>query len=163
MRQRKGIPMGDALSPAMTIGTCGWMEKEWLRTLSPLERAHFLAKRYMDDILIFYEKDTQWDHEDFMRRFKKSECYLPPLKLEAGGEDIFLETQFHVDNGYIGFRLKNVNAVGEKRVWRYHHFASYAPYTQKRSTMVAALKKVDMIASDSWERYAYMAFACILV
>ena len=63
MRQRKGIPMGDALSPAMTIGTCGWMEKEWLRTLSPLERAHFLAKRYMDDILIFYEKDTQWDHE----------------------------------------------------------------------------------------------------
>ena len=30
LRQKKGIPMGDALSPGMTIGTCGWMEHEWM-------------------------------------------------------------------------------------------------------------------------------------
>ena len=27
-RQIAGIPMGDALSPGMAIGTCAWMEKE---------------------------------------------------------------------------------------------------------------------------------------
>ena len=33
VRQVRGIPMGDALSPAMTIGTCAWMEREWMATL----------------------------------------------------------------------------------------------------------------------------------
>ena len=31
--QKVGIPMGDALSPAMTIGTCGWMEREFMQSL----------------------------------------------------------------------------------------------------------------------------------
>jgi len=33
VRQAKGIPIGDALSPAMTIGTCAWMEREWRESL----------------------------------------------------------------------------------------------------------------------------------
>jgi hypothetical protein len=34
MRQVGGIPMGDPLSPGMTIGACAWMEKEWMQTLT---------------------------------------------------------------------------------------------------------------------------------
>ena len=63
IRQKKGIPMGDALSPAMTIGTCGWMEREWMGGLDDATKRNFLAKRYMDDILLFYRKDETWDHE----------------------------------------------------------------------------------------------------
>ena len=54
VRQRKGIPMGDALSPAMTIGTCGWMEREWMNGLDVSTKGNFKAKRYMDDILFCF-------------------------------------------------------------------------------------------------------------
>ena len=33
-RQKEGIPMGDPLSPAMTIITCAWMENEWMKTVA---------------------------------------------------------------------------------------------------------------------------------
>ena len=53
-KQVTGIPMGDPHSPGMTIGACGWMEREWLQTLSAATKEMFMAKRYMDDILMFY-------------------------------------------------------------------------------------------------------------
>ena len=64
IRQVGGIPMGDALSPAMTIGTCGWMEREWMTSLHENAKSKFAAKRYMDDILLFFLKDG-WDSEKF--------------------------------------------------------------------------------------------------
>ena len=33
-RQVKGIPMGDPNSPGMCIGSCAWMEIEWMQSLS---------------------------------------------------------------------------------------------------------------------------------
>ena len=51
------------------------------------------------------------------------------------------------------YRLKNVNAGGEKKVWRDHSFDSYTTTEQKRSTMLATLKKVDFMASDEVERF----------
>jgi len=47
--------------------------------------------------------------------------------------------------------LKNTN-TRSKEVWRYHSFDSYATFGQKKSTMIAALKKVDYFASDNSER-----------
>ena len=62
VRQRKGIPMGDALSPAMTIGTCGWMEREWMDGLDEQTRRNFRAKRYMDDIVLAWSHGkAAWD------------------------------------------------------------------------------------------------------
>ena len=40
------------------------------------------------------------------------------------------------------------NAGGEKNVWRYQHFDSYASYAQKRATLKACLVKVQKMASD---------------
>ena len=54
LRQTKGIPMGDPLSPGMTIGTCAWMEKEWMNTITVQDQQRFRAKRFMDDILLIY-------------------------------------------------------------------------------------------------------------
>ena len=75
--------MGDWLSPAMTIGTCGWMEREWMASLHEDVKARFTAARYMDDILLLTAKGD-WDSERFHADFQASECYMPPLKLEAG-------------------------------------------------------------------------------
>ena len=45
LRQTGGIPMGDPISPGMTIGACGWMEDEWMQTLAPEVKRRFRAKR----------------------------------------------------------------------------------------------------------------------
>ena len=76
--------MGDALSPAMTIGTCGWMEREFMRSLHKDTKDNFKAKRYMDDVLLFMKKEG-WDATRFYEDFKRSECYMPPLRLEEMG------------------------------------------------------------------------------
>ena len=45
-------------------------------------KAQFTAARYMDDILLLTAKGD-WDSERFHADFQASECYMPPLKLEA--------------------------------------------------------------------------------
>ena len=59
LRQTKGIPMGDPLSPAMTIGACAWMEEEWMQQLDGNTKEKFVAKRYMDDILVWHMPRTK--------------------------------------------------------------------------------------------------------
>ena len=79
--------------------------------------------------------------------------YTPPLRLEEADDGTFLETSFDIAHGVMRYRLKNVNAGGEKKMWRYHSFDSYTTTEQKRSTMLATLKKVDFMASDEIERF----------
>ena len=38
LKQVSGIPMGDSMSPGMTIGTCAWMESEWFKTIEDKDR-----------------------------------------------------------------------------------------------------------------------------
>ena len=147
--QSKGIPMGDPLSPAMTIGTCAWMEGQWLQTLKEADKQFFTAARYMDDILMVYADSPNWDSKCFLRDFEKSECYHPPLKLEDAAQGTYLESTFTVVGGKVfRFWLKNDNADGKRKIWRYQHFHSAAPYEQKRSTLAACLGKVTKMASD---------------
>ena len=123
-RQVKGIPMGDPHSPGMTVGTCGWMENEWMQKLDANTKENFIAKRYMHDILLFYVVRPDFDHEEFKKRFCESECYLPPLRLEDGGENTFLETTFEItEQNTIRYWLKNDNRIdAPPKIWRYAHF-----------------------------------------
>ena len=91
LQQVKGIPMGDPLSPGMTIGTCAWMEREWIQGLHPNTHEYFRAARYMDDVLMITRGQSAWDEAAFLKDFTKSECYWAPLKLEEGARDTFLE------------------------------------------------------------------------
>ena len=68
---------------------------------------------------------------------------MPPLKLEEAADGTFLETSFRMADNHLYYRLKNANEGGKKAIWRYHGYDSYSPMWQKRSTMVATLKKVD--------------------
>ena len=152
-RQVQGIPMGDPISPGMTIGTCAWMEKQWLEELHYSVKRRFKMKRFMDDILIAYARSEKWDHEKFLRDFEKSTVYQEPLKLENGREGTFLETTFECDANGCNFWLKNDNGTRTKRggmqLWRYQHFHSYSPLRQKTATLMACLKKVHAMASDA--------------
>jgi len=153
LRQIKGIPMGDPMSPGMTIGACAWMENDWMDGLTSQDKTCFRAKRYMDDILMIYAKPAWWDHEKFMSDFEKSECYHPPLRLEDGGTGTFLETRFELRDGSFRHWLKNDNEDGRDKIWRYQHFKSHSPYLQKRALLTARLKKVQSMASDSRALY----------
>ena len=152
-RQKEGIPMGDSLSPAMTIITCAWMEDEWLQSISDADKARFTARRFMDDVLMVYAKADDWDHDAFIRDFVRSECYWPPLKLEDAKEATFLETTFDLrPDGRLEYWLKNDNAR-ERRVWRYQHYRSHAPFAQKRALIISSLRKVHKMASDRRRLY----------
>ena len=43
--------------------------------------------------------------------------------------------------------------LDEKATWRYQSYDSYTPYEQKKSTLIATLKKVDFMAGNQTERY----------
>ena len=110
-KQVKGIPMGDPHSPGMTICACAWMEQEWLATLDQRTKTYFRAKRYMDDIFMIYVENDNFDHKKFLQDFDKSECYLPPLKLEEANPDTFLEMTFEIHNNSIGIGLKMITSL----------------------------------------------------
>ena len=107
----------------------------------------------MDDILMMYVERNDWDAQRFISDFKKSECYMEPLTLEDGKEGTFLETRFYIENGQLRFRLKNDNEHGNKQVWRYHHHKSYAAAGVEFATLIACLRKVGKMASDTEEMY----------
>ena len=146
-KQMQGIPMGDPLSPGMTIGTCAWMEQEWLSNLSDTDKLMFKAKRYMDDILMVYATPDWWDHERFLNDFTKSEIYCKPLKLTEGDDDTFLETSLKLEEGAFSYWLKNKN-TDETKIWRYQHYDSYSPVAQKKALVKACLRKVNDMASN---------------
>ena len=103
----------------------------------------------MDDLLVFYAQHSRWDEARFLEDIS-SQCYLPPLKLEDGGDGTFLETSFEITSGNeIRHWLKNVNTMGtDPTVWRYAHFDSQGEFKQKRATLMACLQKVQKMASD---------------
>ena len=145
MKQSIGIPMGDPLSPGMTIGACAWMEGKWLDKMRE-QRGHFRAKRFMDDILMITAQAETWDQETFLTGFKQS-CY-ETLNLEEGNDGTFLETRYWKLGNRIRYRLKNDNENGKHKVWRYQHWHSNVPFMQKRATLTACLRKVQQQASD---------------
>ena len=107
----------------------------------------------MDDVLMVYAKADDWDHDAFIRDFVRSECYWPPLKLEDAKEATFLETTFDLrPDGSLEYWLKNDNAH-ERRVWRYQHYRSHAPFAQKRALIISSLRKVHKMASDRRRLY----------
>ena len=140
--------MGDPASPGMTIGTCGWMESEWIQSISASSHKYFKLERYMDDILLSYVKSPAWDYEKFTTDFQ-TECYHEPLLLEAGSGGTFLESSFQLTNGKFQYWLKNENRLGfEPRVWRYQHYNSYGPFMRKRATLMATLRKVHKMTNS---------------
>ena len=150
-RQRQGIPMGDP--PGATVITCAWMENEWLQTVETRDKTCFAARRFMDDILMLYAKPRWWDHERFLRDFTRSECYWPPLELEDARQTTFLETTFELaESGELSYWLKNDN-TRERKIWRYQHWRSHAPFAQKKALVIACLRKVHKMASDRRRRY----------
>ena len=134
--------MGNPLSPGITIGTCSWMEKEWLQLLPEINKESFKAARYMDDIFLMRKSQEPWDKELF-----EKECYWPPLRLEAAQQDTFLETKFSISQEGLRYWIKNDNEESTK-VWRYHHFESDISLSQKQTTLIAVLRKVHKMSTE---------------
>ena len=152
LKQEKGIPMGDSLSPGIAVGTTAWMEMEWMKSLNERTKEQFRAKRFMDDILMVTAKaDHIWTRDKFIQDFKESTCYMPPLKLEDAGSETFLETRLALVQGsYFRYRLKNPNEGSEEQqlLWKYHHYSSFMPKRMKEGVMKGCFLKIFRMASD---------------
>jgi hypothetical protein len=84
----------------------------------------------------------------FLRHVTHSDIYWPPLKLEDAKETTFLETTFRVNSsGQFDYWLKHDNEKTRK-VWRYQHWRSHAPFAQKKALVVACMRKVHTMTSD---------------
>ena len=102
---------------------------------------------------MIYAKPDWWDHARLLRDFVRSECYWPPLTLEDAKEATFLETTFELTrDGRLAYWLKNDNTDGRK-IWRYQHYRSHAPFAQKKALVIASLRKVHKMASDKRRLY----------
>jgi hypothetical protein len=128
------------------------MEKEWLNGIDEASKKYFRAARYMDDIICATVEGDTWKETEFVTALAKSECYWQPMKLEAGSNTRFLETEFETDGDSVQYRLKNDNAEGPN-IWRYHHYKSALPYETKRATILASLRKIHMMTSDGSQRF----------
>ena len=127
------------------------MERKWLASLHPKQRETFRVARYMDDTLMFIAKQPDNSHQQILDTFEK-ECYKP-LNLEDGKPGTFLESCFEIKNQNLRFWIKNDNANGKNKVWRYQHFKSHSPFLQKQSVLTACLKKVQKMCSDDESLY----------
>jgi len=112
--QAHGIPMGDPISPGMTIITCAWLEHKWLSRLSKEDRESLRVARYMDDTLMLVNSTPDGAHTRIMKDFE-TKCYAP-LKLLEASQDTFLETRFELKNNRLKYWLKNDHEGGKKKV-----------------------------------------------
>ena len=73
---------------------------------------------------------------------------MEPLVLTDADGQSFLETSFEVTPlNKIRHWLKNNNDINDNQ-WKYTHFKSHSPFTQKRATLLASLQKIQFHASD---------------
>ena len=82
-------------------------------------------------------------------RKEKETLLNPPLKLTPGTEGVFLETRYWKEGNKLKYGLKNDNADGTTKIWRYHHYDDNTPYLQKRATITACLRKIERMSSDN--------------
>ena len=151
--QVQGIPMGDPHSPGITIGTCAWMEKEWLNTLEQEVRDNFVARRYMDDVIFFVAKNGEIDCDKLMNNFRE-ECYWKPLSLTPAERHVYLETElFKKDNTIIHSMKNNNKRDQEYKVWRYAHYCSATSYQYKKQLVKATLTKLHKLCNDDYLLY----------
>ena len=74
--------------------------------------------------------------------------YMEPLVLTDADGQSFLETSFEITPlNKIRHWLKNNNDINDNQ-WKYTHFKSHSPFTQKRATLLASLQKIQYHASD---------------
>jgi hypothetical protein len=144
VKQSHGIPMGDPLSPGMTILACAKKERVWLEKRSQVDKKNMVVGRYMDDILMITGNNEKCDAT---RKMKELGEVYSPLNLEKEEKDTFLETAMTARGNKVRYRLKNDNEE-ETKIWRYQHFHSSSPFMQKRGTLAACLRKVHTNASD---------------
>ena len=129
----------------MTVGTCAWMEKEWMNTIPDKDIRMIEGMRYMDDVMVGIPKDM----EIKIQHYLENELYWEPLKLGKTEGNIFLETEYDTkDIRKIRYWLKDPGEGTRGKVWRYHHYDSGLPFHMKKSCIRMCLIKIGRMSSD---------------
>ena len=83
-------------------------------------------------------------------------CARARAVLVGERRETLLKTSLLVGSRYSSQRprgkLKNDNST-ERKIWRYQHYRSHAPFAQKKALVTSCLRKVHKMASDGRTRY----------
>ena len=115
IKQVKGIPQGDSLSPAIAVGTCAFFEKKWFDNKSIEEQKAFSAYRYIDDVLGIIDKG--YEHWEALASDYKNNCYPKELELTEDDNSHFLECEIIPNKGRIESKHWNKNAGLSKQIY----------------------------------------------
>ena len=148
IRQTKGIPQGDSLSPAVCIGTLAWYENKWMGKLTQRQRNNIKVARYLDDVL-FLANCKEGDHKGIIDSYKKN-CYPAGLSLEGDeGENNFLETLMVNTGNNLECRHRNKNAnMGTQEFYRGKHAWSYNEERHKMGAMIGTFTRIKRNSSN---------------
>ena len=149
IRQTKGIPQGDSLSPAICIGTLAWYETQWMNKLTPKEKGNIKIARYLDDVL-FMTNSNMKNYKRVIESYKES-CYPQGLTLEGEeGDNNFLETAIINTTTNIECRHRNKNAnMEEQEFYRGKHAWSYNEERHKMGAMIGTFARIKRNSSKN--------------
>ena len=158
VRQCKGIPMGDSLSPAFAVGTCAWFENKWVLTIPPQHRWRVKGIRYMDDVLMIINDKGWGKAQEWFDNFTATgACYPAPLSLSEDTGDTYLECKIHNKGDEMSLQHWNKNEGSEvkQRFYSGAHAHSYSDFTHKFGAIIGTLVRMkrnsatDMLLQES--------------
>ena len=156
IRQVKGIPQGDSLSPAVCIGTLGWYENAWMKKQSVKTKKNMRITRYLDDVLMVINANMK-GHTETIKSYT-TECSPPGLPLEGeGGECCYLETTIRNDGSNIECQHRNKNAtMTHQEYYRGKHAWSFNEEKHKFGAMIGTFLRIERNSSTTKLAFASM-------
>ena len=152
VRQCKGIPMGDSLSPAFAVGTCAWFEKKWMMKVPAQHKWRIKGIRYMDDVLMIINDEGWGRAQEFFDSFTEmGGCYPAPLSLSEDSGDTYLECKIHNKGSTVLMQHWNKNEGSEvhQRFYKGTHALSYSELTHKIGAMIGTLVRMKRNTSTN--------------
>ena len=149
IRQIKGIPQGDSLSPAICIGTLAWYENKWMSKQSKEDKKNMVIKRYLDDVIMII--NSQYKNKQQMINTYKQQCFPKGLSLEGEkGDCNYLETMIINDGHNIECKHRNKNG-GKiyQEFYRGKHAWSYSEEKHKIGAMIGTFLRIERNSSQT--------------
>ena len=140
--QNHGVPMGDPLSPPISIATAAVYEKLWAKQHTHHASNKLHLKRYVDDVIGFAIGN---EGKDLANDFIKN-CYPKELSLTESSATQYLETNIHAHGNRITMEHNNKNYESLKQCkqdyYKVQRYDSFGPKKTKTGVLIGEFTRI---------------------